>query len=79
MRPLDETARKIGVCHEIAFNMRHKLLAYLETMLKSAEPTDEFVEADETYVVESQKGVKCEDRKPRKHGESSKKRGLSDK
>ena len=79
MTPLDTTARKIGVCHETAFNMRHKLLAYLETMLESAEPTDELVEADETYVVESQKGVKCEDRKPRKHGESSTKRGLSDK
>ena len=38
---------------------------------------DELVEADETYILESQKGVKCESRKPRKHGEGATKRGLS--
>ena len=77
MKSLDETAGKIGVCHETAFNMRHKLLAYLETMIETAKPPDELVETDETYVTESQKGVKCKNRKPRKHGESASKRGLS--
>ena len=57
--------------------MRHKLLAYLETMIETAKPPDELVETDETYVTESQKGVKCKNRKPRKHGESASKRGLS--
>ena len=38
---------------------------------------DELVEADETYILESQKGVRCVDRKPRKHGEGATKRGLS--
>ncbi len=38
---------------------------------------DELVEADETYVIESQKGTKCEDRKPGKHGAGATKRGLS--
>ena len=76
-KSLDETAKTIGVCHETAFNMRHKLLAFMESMVKEGEPLDELVEADETYVIESQKGVKCQDRKPRKHGESASKPGLS--
>ena len=69
MTSLDETAEKIGVCHETAFNMRHKLLAYMESMTESFALLDELVEADETYILESQKGVRCVDRKPRKHGE----------
>ena len=77
LRPQDETAGKIGVCHETSFNMRHKLLAFLETMTESEIVLDELVEADETYVVQSQKGTKCEDRKPRKHGEGATKSGLS--
>ena len=75
--PIDETASKIGVCHETAFNMRHKLLAYMESMTSAFALLDELVEADETYVLESQKGIKCVDRKPRKHGEGATKRGLS--
>ena len=35
------------------------------------------MEADETYILKKQKGVKCESRKPRKHGEVATKRGLS--
>ena len=76
-KSLDETAKTIGVCHETAFNMRHKLLAFLESMVNEGEVLDDLVEADETYVIESQKGVKCEDRKPRRHGEGASKRGLS--
>ena len=67
MTPIDETAEKINVCHETAFNMRHKLLAYMESMMESFALLDELVEADETYILESQKGVRCVDRKPRKH------------
>ncbi len=77
MTSLDETAEKIGACHETAFNMRHKLLAYMESMTESFALLDELVEADETYILESQKGVRCVDRKPRKHGEGATKRGLS--
>ncbi len=76
--PLDETAAKIGVHHETAFNMRHKLLAYLEDLIAGAEVLDELIEADETYVLNSQKGVKVTDREPRKHGEGASKPGLSD-
>ena len=77
MTPIDETAEKINVCHETAFNMRHKLLAYMESMMESFALLDELVEADETYILESQKGLRCVDRKPRKHGEGATKRGLS--
>ena len=77
LKSLDETARKIDVCHETSFNMRHKLLAFLEAMAELEVVLDELVEVDETYVVESQKGTKCKDREPRKHGEGATKPGLS--
>ena len=32
LKPMDETAEKISVCHETSFNMRHKLLAFMEIM-----------------------------------------------
>ena len=75
--PLDATARRIHVCHETAFNMRHKLLAYLEAIVDVAAPMETLVELDETYVIESQKGTPVTHRKPRKHGEGASKRGLS--
>ena len=74
---LDKTAEKIGVCHESAFNMRHKLLVFMEIMTESNALLDEIVETDETFIPESQKGIKCKTRKPRKHGEGATKRGLS--
>jgi len=74
---LDSTAEKIGVCHSTAFRMRHKLLVYMEEVVTGADPLEALIEADETYVIESQKGTKVTHRKPRRHGESSGKRGLS--
>lgn len=73
---LDSTAEKIGVCHSTAFHMRHKLLVYMEEVVTSSAPLEALIEADETYMVESQKGTKVTHRKPRRHGESSGKRGL---
>lgn len=58
--------------------MRHKLLAFLEEALKTGELLEGIIEADEAYVLESQKGIPVTTRKPRKHGESATKRGLSD-
>ena len=74
---LDDTARHIHVCHDTAFNMRHKLLAYLEALVEASEPLEALIEMDETYVVESQKGTLVTHRKPRKHGEGASQRGLS--
>ena len=74
---LDATAMHIHVCHETAFNMRHKLLAYLEALVEASKPLEALVELDETYVIESQKGKRVTHRKPRKHGEGASQRGLS--
>ncbi len=74
---LDSTAEKISVCHSTAFHMRHKLLVYIEAAMTASEPLEALIEADETYVLESQKGTHVTHRKPRKHGEGASKRGLS--
>lgn len=77
LKSIDDSALHIGVCHTTAFYMRQKLLAFLEDILKEGVVLDGMIEADETYVQESQKGKRVADRKPRKHGESASKRGLS--
>lgn len=74
---LDRTAEKIGVSHSTAFHMRHKLLIYMEEAVSASAPLEALIEADETYVPESQKGTPVTHRKPRKHGERAEKRGLS--
>lgn len=77
LKTLDECAERISVCHTTAFYMRHKLLSFLEEAIKLATPLDGMIEADETYVLDSQKGIRVTTRKPRKHGEPATKRGLS--
>lgn len=77
LESLDTTAARIHVTHATAFNMRHKLLTYLETIVDAAAPLEALIELDETYVVESQKGTPVLHREPRKHGEGASKRGIS--
>lgn len=74
---IDKCAEHIGVCHVTAFYMRQKLLAFLEKVVLQSEMLDGIIEADETYVQESQKGKAVTHRKARKHGETATKRGLS--
>lgn len=81
-RPLDETCARIGVSHPTMFNIRHKILHAVESLVNSEEEIgrnmlDGLIEADETFVIESQKGRKVTGRKPRKHGEGASMRGLS--
>lgn len=76
---LEETARLVGVCRSTAFYMRHKLLAFMEQALDAGEALDVLIEADETYVPESQKGRKVTHREPRSHGEGVDLRGISHK
>ena len=80
--PLDETAVKLNIHHETAFNMRHKILYCLEQEGKRNPVILEgLCELDETYVIESCKGKKLAPeywREPRKHGAVAKKSGLSD-
>ena len=75
---IDEMARNIGVCHTTAFYMRHKILMCMEKAVQEMPELDGLIEADETFLLESEKGKKVEGRKPRKHGEKAGKRGLSD-
>ncbi len=74
---LDVTAEKCEVSHRTAFNMRHKIMAFLEKDEDSIKVADE-VELDEKYVQESHKGRKIEGKIPRHRGESATKRGISD-
>lgn len=79
---IDKTAENLGLHHETVFNMRHKILYAIEQTL-IAEPVGMtgVCEADETYVLESQKGTKIPDdyhRGARKHGAKASKRGISD-
>lgn len=77
LRSLDATAKAIGVSHSTAFNIRHKLLVYLEQVMETMPPLEAVIETDETYVLESQKGTPVTHRAPRKHGEGASRRGLS--
>ena len=72
----------IKVSHTSLFFMRHKIMLALED-LQEVKPAmvEDVVEADETYVPESEKGTKFgpdATRKPRKRGTPASKRGLSD-
>ena len=78
---LSYSEKRLGVSHQVAFNMRHKILLELEAR-NSAEPTllDEVSELDETFVLECYKGKKLPgnvDRPARKHGAKAQKRGIS--
>ena len=78
---LRTTAEKYGIAVTTAFNMRHKILANLEFM-QNASPSvlNNICEADETYLLESEKGSKISEdyyRCARKRGEKASKRGLS--
>ena len=74
--------QNIWISHISLFFMRHKIILALED-LQAVRPAmvEEVVEADETYVPESEKGTKFRPdakRKPRKRGTTASKRGLSD-
>jgi len=79
--PIEGTATSMAVSHSTAFNMRHKILLALEAE-ESRKPTvlNDVCEFDDTYVLESYKGIKFSDdfwRRPRKHGAVAQKRGIS--
>lgn len=79
--PLDETAAALELSHSTAFNMRHKILLALEAE-EARNPTvlSGVCELDDTYVLECYKGKKLPAdfwRKPRKHGATAQKRGVS--
>lgn len=79
---LSYSEKHLKISHQVAFNMRRKILLELEAR-NSAEPTllDEVSELDETFVLECYKGKQLPDtvgRPARKHGAKAQKRGISD-
>jgi transposase-like protein len=72
---LRDSSERIGVNYVNLFYWRHKIFAALEDI--QAESLEGIVEADETFFLESSKGKKSLERKPRKRGGAAKKRGLS--
>ena len=75
LRSIDDFARDLGVTHQCAFHMRHKILLALLDMYQDT-PTmlGEVTELDETYVLESYKGQALPDdagRAARKQNEST--------
>jgi transposase-like protein len=73
---LEETAKGLDISIPTAFSWRHKVL----DMVKNTEDgtLSGIIEADDTFFLASRKGERNIDRKPRKRGGSSKKRGISD-
>ncbi|MBQ6206154.1 MAG: hypothetical protein IJK52_03640, partial [Oscillospiraceae bacterium] len=78
---IEETAQRLGMSHDAAFHMRHKILMSIEAREKaSPSQLGGISELDETYVLESLKGRKFLEnalREPRKHGEKAARRGIS--
>ncbi len=74
---LDKIKVKLGINKKTAFDWRHKILSGLEN-----EDRGNFkgiTESDDTFFLESSKGKKVENRKPRKRGGSASQRGISNK
>ena len=78
---LDNTAAGLDMHHETVFYMRHKILLRIEQeLIDSPISLGGVCEADETYVLENEKGRKFPEnyhRDPRENGGRASKRGLS--
>ena len=78
---IDHTARRLGLYHQAAFDMRHKILVALQELPEIQDVClGEVAELDETFVLDSYKGSKLPDhtdRAPRKRGTKAAKRGIS--
>ncbi|MGQ1788555.1 IS1595 family transposase, partial [Saccharicrinis sp. GN24d3] len=72
---LDKIKKRMGINKKTAFDWRHKILSSLETT--GSGTFTGITESDDTFFLESSKGKKLEDRKPRKRGGTAKKRGIS--
>lgn len=76
--PIKETAAKLNLSIPTVFNNRHKFLCLLEIYFDQDNNKEAgTVELDETYMLESTKGITPKNRKARHRGEPSKLRGIS--
>ena len=71
---IKESAGRCGIAPSTAHRWRHRFLAAVR---QAPDRLAGIVEADETFVLESRKGERELDRKPRRRGGKAKKRGLS--
>ena len=69
-----EAAARCGIAPSTAHRWRHRFLAAVR---QAPDRLAGIVEADETFVLESRKGERKLDRKPRRRGGKARKRGLS--
>jgi len=71
-----QTATTLNIHRNTAFRWRHRFLTWIKQDRSTA--LHGITEADETYLLESHKGSRELERKPRKRGGCSRKRGISD-
>lgn len=74
--PVEKSAANMNISTYTVWRMRMKLLHMLEKMIADTVVSGE-IELDEKYVLNSHKGEKLDNLKPRKRGGSASKRGLS--
>lgn len=78
---IDYSAKRLGLYHQAAFDMRHKILLALQELPEAADVClGEVSEFDETFVLDCYKGRKLDNtarRAPRRHGAKAEKRGIS--
>ena len=72
---LSHIAKEVDINIATAFSWRHKVLDFLRNI--EDDELSGIVEADDTFFLHSKKGSKNIERKPRKRGGKSKKRGIS--
>lgn len=75
-KSLDKISKELGINKKTAFDWRHKILSSLD----NDDDKDDFTgitESDETFFLRSEKGMQVNERKARKRGGKSKKRGIS--
>ncbi len=71
---IKESAERCGIAPSTAHCWRHRFLAAVR---QAPDRLAGIVEADESFVLESRKGARKLDRKPRRRGGKARKRGLS--
>ena len=73
--PVRKAADRVGVHRNTAFRWRHRFLQWVKLDRPAA--LNGIVEADETFLLESQKGSRSLDRPPRHRGGRAAQRGIS--
>ncbi len=78
---IDFSAKRLGLYHQTAFDMRHKILMALQEIPETADVClSDVSEFDETFVLDCYKGRELAPRvvrKPHRHGAKALKRGIS--